>query len=196
MEKRALGVIPNFRVADANQPFQPISTRRKFYIAWKDSTDFPVYPTAAAFAAIYQWTDSNPDFGQGIKGYGRRFITAYGDQVIGNFMTEAIMPSMFRQDPRYFRLGAESGRSNGRRFLYAMTRIFVTRTDRGNREFDFSEVIGNLATAGAGNAYYPGSRGLNDNLRRFYINMGSDALGFVLKEFSPDIRRGLTKKKK
>jgi hypothetical protein len=195
MEKRALGVIPNYRVADANQPFQPISTHKKFYIAWKDSTDFPVYPTAAVFAAIYQLNNSNPDFGQGLEGYGHRFITAYGDQVIGNLMTEAMMPSLFRQDPRYYRHGAGNGTTR-QRFLYALTRVFITRSDRNTRQFNFAEVTGNMAAAAAGNAYYPSSRTWGDNVNRFAINMGSDALGFVLKEFSPDIKKALTRKKK
>jgi hypothetical protein len=195
VEKRVLGVIPNYRTADANQRFQSLSSRQKMTIAFKDSTDFPVYPTAASFAAIYQWTNSNPDFGQGMKGYAHRFITSYGDQAIGNFMTEGIMPSLFREDPRYFRHGEGHG-TKKERLLYAASRVFVTRTDRNTREFNFSEVVGNAVTAAAGNAYYPHSRKLEDNFRRFYVNIGSDALGFVLKEFSPDIKRALFHKDK
>ncbi|HXA49540.1 MAG TPA: hypothetical protein VNV86_04515 [Candidatus Acidoferrum sp.] len=165
------------------------------YIAWKDSTDYPVFPTAAAFAAIYQLNNTNPDFGQGMEGYGHRFITAYGDQVIGNFMTEGIMPIMFHQDPRYYRHGAGHGSTKGR-LLYAVTRVLISRSDRDTRQFNFSEVVGNMVTAAAGNAYYPASRTWGDNISRFSINMGSDALGFVLKEFSPDIKKALFRKKK
>jgi len=195
LEKRALGIIPNFRLADANQPFSPISPSRKLYIAFKDSTDFPVYPTAAVFAAVYHVQNQNPSFGQGMKGYAHRFITAYTDQVVGNFMIEGFLPIAFHEDPRYFRLG-ESEPSKKKRLLYAASRIFVTRTDRGNRSFNFSEWVGNAVTAGVGNAYYPDSRRLGDNIQRMCVNLGADSLGFVLKEFSPDIRRAFSRKKK
>ena len=74
-------------------------------IAGKDSFDWPVYPTAAAFATLYQLENQNPSFGQGMSGYAKRFAAAYGDQMIGNMMTEGIVPSLLHQDPRYFRLG-------------------------------------------------------------------------------------------
>jgi hypothetical protein len=192
LEKRAFGVMPNFRLADANQPFTPITPKRKMYIAFKDSTDFPVYPTAAVFAAVYQWQDQNPSFGQGMKGYAHRFVLAYGDQVIGNFLIEGILPIAFHEDPRYFRRGTGSKKS---RAWYAATRIFVNKTDKGVNRFNFSEFVGNAAMAGIGNAYYPDSRRLSDNLRRFYVALGTDAFGMLAKEFSPDIMRLFHKKK-
>src|SRR5947209_14239453 len=82
--KRAFGVIPNNRSVEASIPFTPISAKRKMTIAYKDSFDWPVFPTAAAFAALYQLEDQNPSFGQGMKGYAKRFATSYGDQMIGN----------------------------------------------------------------------------------------------------------------
>src|SRR5690242_10474218 len=82
-DKRIFGVLPNNRTTEASLPFHSISTRQKMTIAFKDSFDLPVYPTAAAFAALYQLEDQNPSFGQGMKGYGKRFATAYADQVVG-----------------------------------------------------------------------------------------------------------------
>lgn len=74
-------------------------------IAYKDSFDWPIIPTSAAFAALYQLENQNPSFGQGMTGYAKRLATSYGDQMIGNMMTEGIMPSLMHEDPRYFRLG-------------------------------------------------------------------------------------------
>ena len=128
---RVFGVLPNYRTADGNLPFQPISSRRKMYIALKDSTDWPVIPTSAAFAALYQLENQNPSFGQGMEGYAKRFAGAYGDQAIGNLMTEGLMPSLFHQDPRYFRLG--HGRTMSR-LGYAATRIFVCKSDAGTSQ--------------------------------------------------------------
>lgn len=195
LDKRALGVIPNYRLADDNLQFAPISAKRKMYIAFKDSTDFPVFPTAGVFAAIYQLQNQNPSFGQGLRGYAHRYVTAYGDQAIGNFMIEGFLPIAFGEDPRYFRRGESRG-SKKSRLWYAASRIFVNRTNAGTNRFNFSEFVGNAAMAGIGNAYYPDSRSLSDNFKRFYIALGTDSLGFVLKEFSPDIKRAFTRKKK
>ncbi|HSR09357.1 MAG TPA: hypothetical protein VLM42_19650, partial [Bryobacteraceae bacterium] len=100
IDKRIFGVLPNYRTADGTVPFTPITTRRKFYIAAKDSFDYPVYLTAAAFAGLYQLDNENPSFGQGLKGYARRLATSYADQAVGNLMTEAIFPSLLHEDPR------------------------------------------------------------------------------------------------
>src|SRR5258708_14274822 len=105
-KQRVLGVLPNYRTANDNGTYEPLTVRRKFYIATKDSTDYPVFLLAGAFSGLGQLTNSHGHFAQGMKGYGHRYITALADQAIGNYMTEAILPSLLHEDPRYFRRGA------------------------------------------------------------------------------------------
>ena len=69
---RVLGVLPNFRSGEESDPFTPLSVRRKFYIGYKDSTDYPIFFVAGALAALGQMTDQHPQFGQGLEGYGKR----------------------------------------------------------------------------------------------------------------------------
>jgi len=121
-----------------------------------------------------------------MAGFGRRYGTALGDQIIGNFMTESIMPTLFRQDPRYFRRGYGSKWS---RVAYAASRIFVAPNNQGQQRFNFAEVLGNAAAAGLSNAYYPGERRLGDNFQRLYTQLSTDSFSQVLKEFWPDIKR-------
>ncbi len=195
IDKRIFGVLPNYRTADGTAPFAPITTRRKFYIAAKDSFDYPVYLTAAAFAGYYQLDNENPSFGQGLKGYAKRLATSYGDQAVGNLMTEAIFPSLLHEDPRYFRIGS-SGGSKWHRTGYAITRVFVVRTDKGGSTFNFSEWLGNGTAVALSNLYYPGdTRNVADNVKKLGIAVSTDALSQVLKEFWPDIKRKLSKKK-
>jgi hypothetical protein len=104
-DNRIFGVIPNYRTAENSDPFIAISTKRKFAIATKDTFDYPSYGLAAAFAGLSQLQNDNPSLGQGVKGYARRYESAAIDQDLGNYMTEAIVPSMLREDPRYFRRG-------------------------------------------------------------------------------------------
>jgi hypothetical protein len=140
-DKYAFGVIPNNRTVEASLPFEPISARRKLTIGAKDSFAVPIYVNTSLFATIYQLDNENPSFGQGVSGYAKRLGASFADQAIGNMMSEGVMPSILKEDPRYFRRGEGSKKS---RTAYALTRIFVTRTDSGGSRFNFSEVLGKL----------------------------------------------------
>src|SRR5580658_3895351 len=189
-DKRVFGVFPNYRTTDGNVPFQPITSKQKILIGLKDSFDWPVYITGGAFAALYQIENQNPSFGQGMKGYARRYGTALADQVIGNMMTESFMPVLFHQDPRYFRSG-KGGGSKLHRAAYAATRIFVSRTDSGGRQFNYSEWVGNAAAVAISNAYYPDTRTAGDNVERLAIACATDAFSQEMKEFWPDVKHWL-----
>jgi len=189
-DKRVFGVFPNYRTTDGNVPFQEISSGQKILIGLKDSFDWPVYLTGGAFALLYQLENQNPSFGQGMKGYARRYGTALADQVIGNMMTESFMPILFHQDPRYFRVGKQGG-SALHRAAYAASRIFVSRTDSGGRQFNFSEWVGNGAAVAISNAYYPDTRTVGDNIERLGIACATDAFSQVMKEFWPDVKHAL-----
>ncbi len=185
VDRRILGVLPNYRTANPMAVYEPLTTKQKFSIALKDSFDWPNYLVAGAFAGFYQLEDSNPSFGQGLRGYAHRYWTSYIDQSMGNLMTEAVMPTLLREDPRYFRKAQGSKKS---RLGYALTRVMITRTDAGGSRFNFSEWIGNGVMASVGNAYYPDARGFSDTMQRLYMEVGTDALSNVLKEFWPDIK--------
>jgi hypothetical protein len=185
-DKRIFGVLPNYRTADGTTPFMPITTKQKFTIATKDTFDYPSYVLAAGFSGISQLENSNPEFGQGLKGYAKRYGTAVSDQDLGNFMTEAIFPTLLHEDPRYFRKvrGSVKGR-----LVYALERVMVTRTDSGGTRFNFSEWLGNGTVASIGNLYYSGERGFGYTMQRMGTQVGTDAISDVLKEFWPDIKR-------
>ena len=187
-DKRIFGVIPNNRTTEASIPFHRISAVEKMTIAFKDSFDWPVYPTAALFATLYQLEDQNPSFGQGMAGYGKRFATSYGDQMIGNMMTEGIVPSFTHIDPRYFRLGEGT---KWHRAGYALKAIVVARTDSARNTFNIPEWGGNAIAVAISNAYYPDTRDVNDNVQKLLIQCATDAFSNVLKEFWPDVKRRL-----
>jgi hypothetical protein len=161
-------------------------------IAVKDSFDLPVYPTAGLFAALYQLEDQNHSYGQGMAGYAKRFGAAYGDQMIGNMMTEGLVPSLVHQDPRYFRLGEGSKKF---RTWYALTQIIVDRTDSGRKTFNIPEWGGNALSVAISNAYSPDTRTASDNAQKLLIACATDAFSNVLKEFWPDVKRRLHRKR-
>jgi hypothetical protein len=190
-DKRAFGVIPNYRTAEASTPFHAISRGEKMHIAVVDSFDWPVFPSAAGFALLYQIENQNPSFGQGMKGYALRFATAYGDQMIENVMTEGLVPILTHEDPRYFRLGEGTllGRTG-----YALKQIVITRTDSGGHTFNISEWGGNAAAVAISNAYYPDTRTASNNVQRLLVACGTDAFLDILKEFWPDVKKKLKRK--
>jgi len=187
-DKRMFGVLPNYRTVEDTGDVEPLTTKRKFYIASKDSFDYPIYFLSGAFAGISQIENQNPSFGQGLKGYAKRYGTAYVDQMLGNMMTEAVFPTLLHEDPRYFRRGSGGKLS---RTAYALTRIFVTRTDAGLNRINASELLGNSVAVAISNAYYPATRNVEDNLQKLALQCGTDALSNILKEFWPDVKRKL-----
>lgn len=188
IDKRAFGIFPNYRSADASSPFQPISNREKMAIAVRDSFDWPLLFVAAGYAGLGQITNQNPSFGQGTKGYANRYLRIYTDLVMGNLLTEGLMPSFFHEDPRYFRRGTGG---LWRRAGYAAFRIFLTRTNNGGTRFNCSEVVGNSIAVGISNAYYPDTRTVQSNVGKLTVQLATDAFTNVMKEFWPDVKRRL-----
>jgi hypothetical protein len=182
---RVFGVLPNYRTVDASQVNGPITNRQKLAIASKDSFDYPLVLLAGALAGIGQWSNQNPSFGQGMAGFGKRLVTGYADQAMGNIMTEGLFPVMLHEDPRYYRRGDGSTLS---RTGYSFTRIFVTHTNSGSLRFNYSEWLGNAVGTAVSNAYYPDGRTAKNNATKLVEQCGIDGISQVLKEFWPDIK--------
>ena len=189
--KRILWIVPNYRTFPSLVNYEPLTPAQKFKLATQDSFDRGTVALAALFAGEAQLTNSNRSFGQGVAGYSRYFGTAYGDLVIGNYMSEAVFPSLLHQDPRYFRRGTGSGLS---RLGYAMSRIFWTQRDSGGTQFNFSEIAGNSAAVAISNAYYADNRTARDGISKLGMQLGVDMTGNILKEFWPDLRRKFGRK--
>ncbi len=187
-EKRAFGIIPNYRTVNGSAPFQAITAKQKMVIAAQDSFDWGTVAVGAAYAGFGQLLNRNPSLGQGAVGYGNRLGRIYADFTIGNMLTEGAMPSLLREDPRYFRRGQGKFLS---RMGYAASRIFVTRTDSGGSRFNVSEVLGNALAVGISNAYYPSDRTARANLGKVSIQLGTDAFSNIVKEFWPDVKQKL-----
>ena len=187
--KRMLWVVPNFGAVSAGVEFTPLTVHQKFVLAFDDSFDYSSFTWAGIQAAQGQALNSDPEFGRGVAAYGRYYWHNYVDGVSGTFFTEAIVPALTHEDPRYFTLGHGSVL---RRAGYALTRTFITRDDNGRWGFSWSEAGGNALEAALSNAYYPaGDRGVSQTFQNWGVQMESAALNNIAKEFWPDIRRKL-----
>jgi hypothetical protein len=191
-DKRIFGVLPNYRSVEGSAPFSPLTARQKLGIAAHDTFDWPTFFLTGAFAGIYQAENQNPAFGQGMAGYAKRYSTTLADQMIGNMMTEGFLPVLMHDDPRFFRSGTGT---TGARLKSALRQIIVTRADSGGWRFNAPEWVGNGIGVGISNLYYTSSRGVSPDLQRLGVQIGTDALSNVLKEFWPDIKQRFFQKK-
>ena len=186
---RILGIIPNFRAVSANVQLPPQSIKDKFVTASEDSFDYSSIVLPAFVAGVNLGRNNTPEFGHGGVGYGRYLWHSVVDQTSENYMVEFIVPSLTREDTRYYTLG-----SGGftKRAGYALSRAVVTRTDSGHRTFNVSEVFGAGAAAGLSNLYYPHpERTVSNTMDQWGLDVGIDAFTFMVKEFWPDINHYL-----
>jgi hypothetical protein len=185
-DKRIFGIIPNYRTSPTLTNYVPLTTGTKFRLAAEDGFDRGTFILAGLFAAQAQWTQTAPSFGHGVGAYGRYYSAALSDLMLGDFMTEAIYPAAFRQDPRYFRRGVGSVWG---RLGYAAGQIVWTHTDAGGAQLNVSELLGNATAVGIANAYYPDDRTLSRNVSRWSLQVAVDMAANILKEFWPDLDR-------
>jgi hypothetical protein len=187
--KRILWVIPNYRAVSANTHLPPLSFKSKFWLATQDTFDYSDFIFVAGLAGISMANKSQPSFKQGAAGYGRYYWHLFVDGAIENYMTEAIVPAATKEDPRYYTMG--KGRFT-KRTGYAVSRLFITRTDAGKSTFNISEIVGAGAAAGIGNAYYPAqSNPWVKTYQRWGTQVGLDGVFNVLKEFWPDVNQAI-----
>jgi hypothetical protein len=191
---RLFFALPNFLTVENGANVPPLTTGQKFKIVTRSAFDYVQIPWYAALAGISQAQNSEPGYGQGAEGYAKRFGSAAADGIIENFMVQAVLPSLLHQDPRFFQ---ESAGGFWHRTGYAVSRIFVTRSDSGHHEFNFSEVLGSGAAASISTySYHPSAdRTASNTMKVWGTQMGYDTMTLVIKEFWPDIRHKLSKKK-
>jgi hypothetical protein len=164
-----------------------LGVKDKFVLFVRDSFDPVTFLGSGFNAGVDQAEDTDPRYGQGAEGYWRRFGADYGGQATSRFFKDFAFPSIFSEDPRYYRLAHGSV---GRRLLHAMGHAVVAHRDNGKRMFNFSEWLGTASAAAVGNTYHPDNqRGFSPAAERVGYSVLQD-MGFdVLREFWPEISR-------
>lgn len=192
--ERILGVIPNFQtVSDPTTPYIPLRARDKWKLFVRETVDPFTFASAAAGAALSQIDNDDPKYGYGIKPYLQRFGAAQADVTTQNFFSDAVLASLFHEDPRYFRRGP--GHSVANRVAYALSRIVITRRDSGRESFNFSGIVGTGMGIALSDAYYPPrSVGGGELESRVITSFAATAMGNLLPEFWPDIRQKMRRK--
>jgi len=179
-KQRVLGFIPNFYVSYVPNA-APLNTRQKFELAWKSTLDPVTFGITGAVAGIQQANNQFSAYGQGAQGYAKRYGASYADVVTNTFIAGAILPSLLKQDPRYFYKGTGSKRS---RILYAIANSVICKGDNGHWQANYSAIFGGLAAGGISNLYYPANdRGAGLTFENEAIGIAGSAAANLLQEF-------------
>jgi hypothetical protein len=180
-KQRPLGFIPNFYVSYVPNA-APLTPKLKFKLAARTLVDPVTFGLTGAAAGLEQASRQFNGYGQGAQGYAKRYGAAYADGVTGTMIGSALLPSLLKQDPRYFYKGTGSKRS---RVFYALAMSVVCKGDNGRWQTNYSAILGSLASGGISNLYYPaGDReGATLTIENTLIGIGTSAAANVLQEF-------------
>jgi hypothetical protein len=189
--QRVLGVMATFNTT-RNKEAVALTPRQKYQLFFKSATDPWPFAVAAFGAGIDQADNSFPEYGQGVKGYAKRFGAAYTDYFTGNFFGNAVLTSILHEDPRYFQKGTGSVTS---RVLWASASTVWCRRDNGTWGPNYANVIGNLMGSAISNVYYPESdRTARGTIERGFTVSAEGIIGAEVIEFWPDIVRHYRRK--
>jgi hypothetical protein len=179
--QRVFGVLPNFYIVYAPDA-PPLSAKQKFHLAWRTSIDPVTFLAAGFFAGIEQASDEFGGYGQGAQGYAKRFGASYADSFIGDMIGSALLPSLLKQDPRYFYKGTGTTRS---RVLYALANSVMCKGDNGHWQVNYSGILGGAAAGGISNLYYPASdrNGWNLTFENTALGIAGSAVQNLFQEF-------------
>jgi hypothetical protein len=180
-KQRVLGVFPNYYVSYDAHP-EPLNARQKYQLAWRTSIDPVTWLMTGVIAAGEQASNTFAGYGQGAQGYGKRFGANYADGLSDTMIGGAILPSLFKQDPRYFYKGTGSVMS---RAMYAIANSVICKGDNGHWQTNYSAILGGIAAGGISDLYYPASNrsGVEVTFTNALIGTAEGAAQNLLQEF-------------
>jgi hypothetical protein len=181
--------IPQWARTEPHDSYVPLTSRQKLDVFVKRTYSPRTFVGAAFDAGVSQATNGHEEYGRGWNGYGKRYGASLADSESGVFFQHYLLPTLFHQDPRYYR---RPDLPTTKRAAYAMSRVLLTRQDDGQTGINVSYLGGGLLASALANAYYPfHERGVGNTVQRFASGILSDAGLNVGYEFWPSIKRRL-----
>src|SRR5215813_6536151 len=149
-----------------------LSVGEKFKLFVDDSVDPVNFIGAAWGAGIDQATNSDPRYGQGFAGYSKRYGAELADNATGSFFGIFVYPTIFHQDPRYYRLGHGT---TSERLGHALRHRFAAVSDSGKRVPNYPEWFSVISTKLVSNLYHPDNpRGFGPTAERVGFTVAND----------------------
>ncbi len=164
-----------------------LEPHERFALFVSDSFDPVSFGSRVFTTGWAQYWNDEPKLGQGAEGYARRYGVATADQFSSGFFTTFFYPSIFKEDPRYYRIGQGPFQN---RLIHAMTHIVVAHRTSGATEFNFSEWLGLTSSVALRNLYHPDRiRGFEPAARGVASGLEWDMGTDIFREFWPEISR-------
>jgi len=159
----------------------PLNSRQKFHLTWKAVADPVSFAEVGVTAGIQQARNDFSEFGGGGVGYAKRFAAVYATALTNTMINNAVLPSVLKQDPRYFYKGTGTTSS---RIGYAVSRAVIRKGDNGHWQPDYSRILGHLASGAISNLYYPTEdRRARLAFENAAIGLAGAAVGNLMQEF-------------
>jgi hypothetical protein len=188
LQRSAVGT--NLQLIQGPEQSTPLGASGKFRLAVKNFSDPLNIAATALDSGISTATSSSKSaFGTGWPGFGSRFGMSMSDEALSEFFSTYLVSTLAHQDPHYHR---DPSSSTGKRIVYALSRVVISRSDSGKPMFNFAEFVGTTASSLVESSYHferdesPGAVS-----SRILVSIGSDAGWNLMNEFLPDIARHL-----
>jgi hypothetical protein len=180
-QQRFLGVLPNYFVTYVSDA-APLTPKQKFELSRASLLDPVDFIYTGIISAVQHKRNDYPGFGDGPAGYAKRYAAFYASIFTRSAIEQVLLPSLFKQDPRYFYKGTGSTAS---RIGYAIGTVVVRKGDSGHWQPNYSGILGGLATGALTNLYYPAAdrKGLRLTLENSAIGLASSAAAHLAQEF-------------
>ena len=163
------------------------SSKDKLRIAASNVVDPFNLITIGATAAITIGSDPHTEYGPGMKGWAKNSATLLTEDMTGAFFVTYLVPSLVRQDPRYYRM---PNASIPRRIVNVIVQPIWTRGDSGNHMLNYGNLIGIPATITLANVYVPGRKqGVGPTAESSAIAIASSPIDNLITEFLPDVAK-------
>jgi hypothetical protein len=171
-------------------PVQPVLDEEALLHKYVWSTlGFPGALHATFASAFEQWRGAPPEWGAGVDGYPKRWMSQFAEAAIGSTTKYAVARAL-HQDPSFSRCRCSGV---GPRFRHALISPFAARTRDGRRVFSPATVAGlaaeNIIPA---STWYPAPRGARDGLAHVGTGIAAKIGVDVFREFVTFRRRPRT----
>lgn len=179
-------VPPDAGVSLRAEPQSPFTLHDRFlnYLSFTYGPQSPLGPAAGALWG--QAWNTPREWGGGWAGFGRRFASGYGRNVISNTVRFGV-GAVDHEDPRYY---PSQETRPWPRVRDAVVESFVRHTDSGGRRFAFAEFAGSYGAAFASNAWYPARQATASHALLEGSTAIASSVGYnVFREFWPDLQK-------
>jgi hypothetical protein len=167
----------------------PLSSWQKFELAANNSVALSTIAAAVIGSAYGQAVNHPSGYHQGWEGYGKRLGADMARSASDNMFGTFLLASALHQDPRFY---VRSDLSFKQSVEYSAKRLIFTRGDSGEKEVNYSGLIGPLMGEGLANAYYPDeNRTVGSTFIRYATDLGWRFSGNLLRQYWPSINRKL-----